>query len=259
MEAIEQADRTREFFEQAPCANSYGEVDGRLVFSTHQQRRALAGTDIDAVGSYDERLACPICHNPAFGGVMTKKCAHHFHKVCLDRAIKSNPNCPVCRTAVGEGEYADLADVQGARYLRQSINELKVDCPMGCGAHVKWESLGGHVRDSCTKTVVFCKHPRCRTTACRNTIAGHEEVCGKGVVLCKCGESMPREAQKQHCDTACPAHPISCKHCGAQDVLRGEMEAHLDNCKGAVPMSEVRKLIDRINTLEQEGKRQRTT
>ena len=42
-----------------------------------------------------------------------------------------------------------------------------------------------------------------------------------------------------------------------KNVPRGEMEKHLNECTGAVPMSEVRKVLARITTLEQEAKKPR--
>jgi len=42
---------------------------------------------------------CPICMDTYFRGkvVKLKLCRHHFHKVCIDEALKHSPLCPVCR------------------------------------------------------------------------------------------------------------------------------------------------------------------
>merc|ERR1712118_563517 len=95
-------------------------------------------------------------------------------------------------------------------------------------------------------------------TANRNEISAHEDTCPEALVPCACGKKMKQTEIAGHEEKDCPLKPILCKYCWLQVAIpRCEMEKHLDECNGNVPMSEVRKLIARIDGLEQEVKRQR--
>jgi len=233
----------------------YGEVDGRTVHSTGEQDRALIGIGIDAIGKCSEDLLCPICHLPAFGGVMIEKCGHYFHEDCVDQALQNNRICPVCREPVSaQDPYTLLSKVNSARFLVKSINELNVLCPMGCGAHVPWESLKSHVVNSCSKTLFFCKHRDCSVSDHRGSIETHEVGCQFAEVLCECGQEMRRIDAAKHKQESCPAQPVECSYCTAPNILRSDMDRHLDECNGAVPMRFVRELIRRVDALEKEQK-----
>lgn len=53
------------------------------------------------IKEYDEIIGqtCSICHE--FYKIKEYKrslnCAHTFHKKCIDKWLKTNPNCPICR------------------------------------------------------------------------------------------------------------------------------------------------------------------
>lgn len=244
----------------------YGEVDGRLIRSTKDQDEALEGKGIDAVDEHKQDLACPICFKAAFGAVMTKPCAHCFHKDCLVEALRQSPHCPLCRTSLeGEPKYVPLSEVNEARFLSASIKELKVVCPFSCGAHVQWGSLKEHVRHDCRKTRFVCRHDACWFAAERSNIASHEAECAEAEASCSCGMVMKKKLVEEHKQTDCPDRLIACKYCSKEGISRGEMESHFDVCDGAVPMSEVRKMMGkiaqlsaRIDDLEQPRKKRKT-
>jgi len=239
-----------------PC----GKRDGRMVASTRKADDALAGINIDAVGKYSESLACPICQLPAFAGVMIKTCAHHFHARCLSKATVRNKRCPVCRSAFEAGDAIPIKDVKEARFLCQSLDELKVQCPMGCSSQVKWECLEAHLRDDCTRVEVYCKYGGCKVKGGCKHVLEHEASCGEALVECECGESFYRKAIDEHKSEECPLQPVSCKFCGQKGIARSLMKSHLAECSGSVPMSMVAKLMDEVEELKaqiQEVKRQR--
>jgi hypothetical protein len=253
----------RTFKDTAP----YGTVDGSPVYSTSSQDDALLGNGLDAAEEFDERLACPICQLPAFCAVMTKKCGHHFHQSCLNKALQSKKQCPVCRTPVKAKEYAELKQIKESRFLHQSINDVKVLCTMGCGKKVKFEMLRDHVRNECTHTMLLCKHGSCLHHDNRSRIGAHEQSCGEAMMQCiACGESIKRKAEADHLRLDCRMKPIQCEYCHKQGIARNDFEAHLDSCNGAVPMSMVRKLLTRLGDvearleeLEGKGKRRKTS
>ena len=129
---------------------------------------------------------------------MTKGCGHVFHKQCLRKALKYAPRCPICRKKMGAADFTDLKDIPAARFLHQSINELKVKCPLGCGAEMQWDLLKGHVRESCPKTLFYCKHGFCFETLNRDSIARHESICGEVIVKCECGKEIRRKDKEAH-------------------------------------------------------------
>lgn len=242
-------------FEKAICrikdAAPYGRgPSGSAVYSTDLQDDALSGYGIDAAGSFDERLACPICHCPAFDAVMTKKCGHHFHHRCLSKALQSKKQCPVCRTPMKANDFTDLKQIKESRFLYESINDVKVCCTMGCGAKVKFELLRDHVRNDCPNTVFLCKHGGCLHHASRGNIVEHERSCGEAVVLCACGESVKAKFEQEHRRLHCSLAFGKCDYCNQEGIRRSDMEKHLDVCQGAVPMSVVRGLLERMSEME---------
>lgn len=242
---LEKAVRT--FKDTSPC----GKVDGSAVYCTALQADAMCGIGLDAAEKFDERLACPICHLPAFGAVMTKKCGHHFHKSCLTTALQSKRQCPMCRTAIKHNEFTELKQIKESRFLYESINDLKVLCPMDCGETVKFEMLNDHVRNECPKTIFLCKHGSCLHHAQRGQLSVHESTCGEAMIECGlCRTMIKQNAEADHRRLDCPHQPTQCQYCHKENIPRCAMDTHLDECTGAVPMSMFRKVLRRVADLE---------
>jgi len=231
----------------------FGKRDGRMVASTRKADEALTGVNIDAVDKYSDALLCPICHLPAVAGVMIKTCAHHFHGRCLAKATETSKRCPVCRSNFESGDAIPIKDVKEARFLCQSLDDLKVQCPMGCPEQVRWASLEGHLRDDCSLVELYCKYGGCKFKGLSSQVHEHEEeTCGEALVECACGEYFHRKVLDEHKSTNCTMQSIPCMYCQKDGIARSLMKAHYVECSGAVPMSEVSKLISRIDLLEGE-------
>jgi hypothetical protein len=228
----------------------YGMAEGSAVYSTSMQDDALHGNNLDAAEEFDERVACPICHLPAFGAVMTKKCGHHFHPSCLSKALQIKKECPVCRTPMKVNDFTDLKRIKESRFLHQSINDVKVLCTMGCGSMVKFELLKDHVRNSCPSAILLCKHGSCLHHSARSQIRKHESTCGEALVQCACGESIKQKNESEHRRTSCTMKPMECSYCHMQGIPCNAMSAHLENCTGSVPMSVVHKMFERMAAME---------
>lgn len=60
-----------------------------------------------SVADFQAALACPICLSQ-FGykedGVVRLKCAHVFHRACLEPWFEAHHTCPLCRADIDEGE-----------------------------------------------------------------------------------------------------------------------------------------------------------
>merc|ERR1719350_836088 len=138
-------------------------------------------------------------------------------------------------------DHSMLKDVTQAKFLREAIDSLKVHCPMGCGAAMPWETVRDHVRTDCTSTQFRCPHKGCRVLSGRQEAAAHEATCGRAVVTCGCGEEMLRSQLERHRAETCPVEPVTCRYCNQKDITRSLMDAHLERCKGFVPMDEVRR------------------
>merc|ERR1712232_739145 len=89
-------------------------------------------------------------------------------------------------------------------------------------------------------------------TALQGYVSKHEATCGEALVECACGESFYRKAIDEHKRKDCPMQPISCDLCDKGGIYRCCLKEHYAECKGAVPMSVVSKLISRIDLLENE-------
>eukprot|EP00930_Biecheleria_cincta_P074018 TRINITY_DN61254_c0_g1_i1.p1 TRINITY_DN61254_c0_g1~~TRINITY_DN61254_c0_g1_i1.p1 ORF type:complete len:322 (+),score=45.66 TRINITY_DN61254_c0_g1_i1:53-1018(+) len=241
------------------CFHTCGKRHGRMVLTSKKVDEALSGYT-DAHGEYDKGLNCGICLRPAFNGLMARNCAHHFHLGCLSKALAQDARCPECRIPMGRSDFHKIEDVPEARFLRQSLAALMVQCPAGCEALVKWESQECHVREECPEVEVYCKYGACKGKAQVSEIDDHERTCGEATVDCVCGNSIIRKDMEQHSQT-CPAQPISCRFCKQQGIRRDSMNSHFQACNGSVPMSEIWKLMCRVNELEaqvESSKRRRT-
>jgi hypothetical protein len=70
-------------------------------------RRVTVDDYVVSVADFQAALACPVCLSQ-FGykedGVARLKCAHVFHRTCLQPWFKEHHTCPLCRTDIDEGE-----------------------------------------------------------------------------------------------------------------------------------------------------------
>merc|ERR1712023_557276 len=138
--------------------------------------------------------------------------------------------CPMCRTSLKENGFTELKLIKESRFLHESINDIKVQCPMGCGAAVKFDMLKSHVRNDCAKTIVLCKHGSCLYHSNRSQIAAHEKSCGEATVLCACGENVKLKMEPEHKKLHCPLAKVKCEFCGQEGLSRSDLQAHLDQC-----------------------------
>jgi hypothetical protein len=146
-------------------------------------------------------------------------------------------------------EFTELKQIKESRFLYESINDVKVSCTMGCGAKVKFELLRDHVRNECPKTLFLCKHGSCLHYASRADIAAHEQS-GEAIIVCACGESIKAKCEQEHRRLHCRSELRTCEYCRQGGIRRSDMEKHLDECNGAVPMSMVRRLLVRMSEME---------
>jgi hypothetical protein len=54
----------------------------------------------------EDDAACPVCLSDYSSGDVLRRlpCGHHFHCACADRWLERSKHCPLCRTAIDDGE-----------------------------------------------------------------------------------------------------------------------------------------------------------
>lgn len=109
---------------------------------------SLEYVDQEAAG----KLECPFCMSVLDDPVVVCKNEHHLCRACAKEQQRSSDRCPTCRKRL------DIRD--GQRFLRSSLNDLRVHCPnraRGCSRTLRREELAAHMT-TCSFTVVTCMH-----------------------------------------------------------------------------------------------------
>lgn len=87
--------------------NSSGGVEGGIVAAGTEKERVISGED----------AVCCICLAKYANNDELRElpCNHFFHKDCVDKWLKMNATCPLCKAEVGETILQSLTDAVAAR------------------------------------------------------------------------------------------------------------------------------------------------
>eukprot|EP01062_Namystynia_karyoxenos_P018233 TRINITY_DN1677_c0_g1_i2.p1 TRINITY_DN1677_c0_g1~~TRINITY_DN1677_c0_g1_i2.p1 ORF type:complete len:418 (+),score=118.67 TRINITY_DN1677_c0_g1_i2:103-1356(+) len=193
---------------------------------------------------------CPICHNHTFDNMAFTVCEHVFHQQCIDDAIERNPECPTCRKPLpaGEERFKELP-----RPTRRMFNGVKVPCPQGCGDEREYETLRGHIEDSCVNTPFRCDSEGCGQVFPRGAAIEHSRECLHMFVDCdqECGEKVKRGELQRHKDAECTHRKVRCPHCHQEGVVFCKTDEHLKECTGTALVKDIEQLKGMFAQMQQ--------
>eukprot|EP01062_Namystynia_karyoxenos_P043624 TRINITY_DN3194_c0_g2_i1.p1 TRINITY_DN3194_c0_g2~~TRINITY_DN3194_c0_g2_i1.p1 ORF type:complete len:283 (+),score=64.09 TRINITY_DN3194_c0_g2_i1:150-998(+) len=118
-----------------------------------------------------EDLICAVCRTLLHDPVQTT-CDHHFCRHCLDSALQSANECPLCRAQCP-------GKMEASRLVKALLGKQAIRCTQGrCGAEMMREKWEQHARD-CDHTPVPCPHSRfgCKQRLARRKLSSHSSVC----------------------------------------------------------------------------------
>lgn len=129
---------------------------------------------------------CSICFNfPRTFGILPN-CGHSFCYNCI-RKVSAKPgilyNCPICR------KKFYLNDIKGtwqqSKICRRLMENIKVNCPSGCGIQLDHKNLIHHENWKCAKRIVQCPYLECKTQLIPQEMGKHLEICLEKTEKCK--------------------------------------------------------------------------
>jgi hypothetical protein len=201
-------------------------------------KRPRAATEFDEIPKVSSRfktgfdsihdaIQCPICFDTTKEAMITG-CGHGGCKTCLEKCIKSDFKCPMCRTIT----FANclVANLP----VRNVVNALPMVCGRnGCTAEFTFGEKEDHDNNKCPKSVVKCPNAihGCKFETLREnmeTVMNQhiEKNCRKPCAHC----GVIVQARKMGCHLQlCPKLVISCpfgNKCDFKDA-RENVRAHI--------------------------------
>ena len=211
------------------------------------------------VAFFDD-VACPICHDVVKDPHVTSCCEGHFCDCCIHRILDSKSSCPLCREPQFEvvpskkcnlkvqslAVYCKMKD-QGCPWkgaLRERTAHLdakdgncsyvEVECPNKCGVQVIRNSMALHVQVACSKSESAC--PYCSEKLTKGQLAMHLNVCLALPLPCPnlCGvgsaSRIERRQMERHLQE-CSLQPVECEffYAGCTDkIKRRDVTKHME-------------------------------
>ncbi|KAL2142800.1 hypothetical protein VTI28DRAFT_694 [Corynascus sepedonium] len=176
---------------------------------------------IEYIDPVDETLLCPVCKTP-FHSPITTPCGHTFCAACINRALETQPTCPIDRQPISKTrDYRRLPLI-----VKDQLDRLKVKCPnKGCDHQCPREHLEGHYERRCEFSLV-----RCPDSGCNQLIARRDASPAKGClhveVICEYCDTKTTFAELDgHHNFECDGVLIECPDC-RRDVVRHSLVEH---------------------------------
>ena len=107
---------------------------------------------------------CVVCNKPV---INNRDCSACHSLFCLDHllvATKETRQCPICSTPFTDRKVTSSAVITFDQLfvhnvaLQRIVNEMRTECPMGCGVEIKISDMEHHKQTSCEKTFCVCLH-----------------------------------------------------------------------------------------------------
>ncbi|AEO61494.1 hypothetical protein MYCTH_2311696 [Thermothelomyces thermophilus ATCC 42464] len=198
---------------------------------------------LEYIDPVDETLLCPVCKTPFYSPITTP-CGHTFCAGCINRALETQPTCPIDRQPINKTrDYRRLPLI-----VKDQLDRLKVKCPnKGCDHQCPRELLEAHYERRCEFSLV-----RCPDSNCTQLIARRDASPAKGClhidVVCEFCEKKTTFAELDgHHNFECDGAIVECPDCGrgivrhtlvhhrTQECLEGHAQCkwHTAGCKVA--------------------------
>ncbi|KAK4157666.1 hypothetical protein C8A00DRAFT_11476 [Chaetomidium leptoderma] len=176
---------------------------------------------IEYIEPVDDTLLCPVCKTP-FHSPITTPCGHTFCAGCINRALETQPTCPIDRQPINKTrDYHRLPLI-----IKDQLDRLKVKCPnKGCDHVCPREHLEGHYERRCDFTLVRCPEPNCSRLIARRDATPAKGCLHRNVACEFCHKSMIFAELDAHYDHDCDGATTKCPGCET-DVPRHRLGKH---------------------------------
>ena len=186
--------------------------------------------NIEYIEPVDETLLCPVCKTP-FHSPITTPCGHTFCAGCINRALETQPRCPIDRQPINKTcDYIRLPLI-----IKEQLDRLQVKCPnRGCDYQCSREHLKGHYERRCEYTQVRCPDPTCSQLTLRRD-AAVENGCLHQDVTCEfCDKTITFVEISTHHDLDCDGAMTECPECKEQVVRHYLVKHQSQDCAESI-------------------------
>ena len=145
---------------------------------------------------YITKFRCSVCLKVLKDPVQCSN-EHYFCRSCIQRSLRDNKTCPVCKHLVTEETLTKLP-----RIVKEMWENLMIRCDYenrGCGELIKLEFLDRHV-SNCGYSPTRCTNAGCAEVINRHEKKRHErELCQFRKIVCDdCGELVIWKSRRLH-------------------------------------------------------------
>jgi hypothetical protein len=183
--------------------------------------------NIEYIEPVDDTLLCPICKTP-FHSPITTTCGHTFCAACINRALETQPTCPIDRQPINKTrDYRRLPLI-----IKDQLDRLQVKCPnKGCDYECSREHLEGHYERRCEFTQVRCPDPTCTKLLDRRDAIATKDCLHVDVACEFCDQAMTFPELTGHYNHECDSNFTECPDCDTPMVVRHRLAKHrTQNC-----------------------------
>ena len=174
-----------------------------------------------------EVLVCPLLPHILMDPVCCNSCEAHFCRVCLERALKNNARCPLCRQDIDQPKPAQ-------KYLKRILENSILICgnrERGCDEKIKYNDFLNH-NSNCPYEELKCPNYLCGKTLLKKDFPSHKNYCDSEKIECEyCKKYFLRDELLKHVNKR--ECSDSCKHC-KKLLLKGLLHSHEMNCDSMV-------------------------
>lgn len=145
----------------------------------------------------DPDLICCICQG-VLNGPVESPCRHVYCRLCIERWLDNNENCPTCRDVLHTSELKPVLPI-----LQNMINRLTRKCRFmfsGCKEKIPVERFESHIK-ACDFELFDCR-------------------------FSKCGQKIPRKDLKIHEEETCSFRELRCTRDCELMILFSEIDSH---------------------------------
>jgi hypothetical protein len=194
----------------------------------------MGGYDANFNPPLEDKYKCPVCLTALRDPVQTK-CGHRLCSICFKQIRGGNWyfRCPVDNTWSNH-VFEDNA-------VKREILSLKVDCinnTRSCEWSGELRELQNHLKN-CQFEKIDCPN-KCNTDVMRLDLDKHLLECPLRLEKCEhCKIDVVVQQLARHHVLMCPKFPVNCPICGEAEIMRENVNSHLNIISGDCPMVKV--------------------
>ncbi|EAQ86821.1 hypothetical protein CHGG_08074 [Chaetomium globosum CBS 148.51] len=162
-----------------------------------------------------------------FHSPITTPCGHTFCAGCINRALETQPRCPIDRQPINKTcDYGRLPLI-----IKEQLDRLQVRCPnKGCDYQCPREHLEGHYERRCEYTQVRCPDSTCSRLTPRRDSAVENGCLHKDAICEFCHKTVAFVELSTHYNFDCEGAMAECPECKEQVVRHCLVKHRAQDC-----------------------------